>query len=225
MTQTPLCAVITPTWHRHQYLLDRAIPSVQAQQYTNHQHIIVSDGPDPGLAEKLTSSLLLDRHDDGTLRSPMSWYVHDQLPEHADGKHWGNPARKHALRMVSPEAEFIAYLDDDDAYRPDHLALHVQALLHTPHAGFSISQMMVHNNWGAAPEIIGTSNHEMKAGHVGTPMIVHRRELLQVAGWGDDHIQEDWNLVGAWLNAGIGYIRIDEVTVDVWPARYRIGEE
>lgn len=222
---TPLCSVITPTWRRHKYLLERCIPSVQAQRYTSRQHVIVSDGPDPELAAKLAAALLLDRHEDGCYRTPMSWYMHDQLPEHAGDKHWGNPARTRALRMVSPQSQFIAYLDDDDAFRPDHLALHIAALTANPDAGFSVSQMMLHNNWDSPPEIIGREDHPLQCGLVGTPMIVHRRELLEVASWGDDHIQEDWNLVDAWLRAGITCVRIDQVTVDVWPARYRPGED
>ena len=222
---TPLIAVITPTWHRHHYLMCRCVSSVAAQTYTSRQHVIVSDGPDVLLKQKLAGDLLLDQYDDGSRRSPMSCYVHDQLPEHPEGKHWGNPARKHALHLMDPQARFVAYLDDDDAYRPQHLAVHVQALMQHPQIGFTISQMMVHNTWNSPPEIIGREDHPLQAGLVGTPMIVHRRELLDIATWGDDHIQEDWNLVGAWLQAGIGYLRIGEVTVDVWPARYRPGED
>ena len=47
----PLVSVITPTWQRHALLLDRCIPSVAAQDYPNVDHVVVSDGPDPALAE------------------------------------------------------------------------------------------------------------------------------------------------------------------------------
>ncbi len=44
-----LVSVITPTWNRHDLLLNRCIPSVEAQTYPDIEHIIVSDGPDPDL--------------------------------------------------------------------------------------------------------------------------------------------------------------------------------
>jgi hypothetical protein len=31
---------------------------------------------------------------------------------------------------------------------------------------------------------------------------------------------EDWELVNRWLNAGITYAHVREVTVDVWPSAY-----
>jgi len=49
----PRVSVITPTWQRHDLLLSRTVPSVQAQRYPSVEHIIVSDGPDPELKDKL----------------------------------------------------------------------------------------------------------------------------------------------------------------------------
>ena len=45
----PLVSVVTPTWQRHEWLLERCIASVQAQTYPLIEHVIVCDGPDPGL--------------------------------------------------------------------------------------------------------------------------------------------------------------------------------
>jgi glycosyltransferase involved in cell wall biosynthesis len=210
--KTRLCSVITPTWHRHKYLLERCIPSVRAQAYPAVEHIICSDGPDPDLLGKLCAELEYGG-------SPV---VLSQMECRREEKHWGAAVRREALHHAS--GGFIAYLDDDDALRPEHLALHVDALTRNPDAGFSLSQMMVHNNWNGPPEIIGSSGL-MQQGHLGTPMIVHRRELLQIATWEEDHYLEDWNLVSAWLKADVSYVRINAITVDVWPGRYRYGEE
>src|SRR5262252_1881600 len=49
----PSVDVVTPTWERHDVLLNRAIPSVQAQTYPNVRHIVVSDGPDMELFKLL----------------------------------------------------------------------------------------------------------------------------------------------------------------------------
>jgi GT2 family glycosyltransferase len=41
----PLVSVITPTWQRHELLLE-AIENVRQQTYRPIEHVIVSDGPD-----------------------------------------------------------------------------------------------------------------------------------------------------------------------------------
>ena len=46
-------SVITPTWQRHDALLQRCIPSVLAQDYPAVEHVIASDGPDDYLADLL----------------------------------------------------------------------------------------------------------------------------------------------------------------------------
>ena len=56
-------------------------------------------------------------------------------------------------------------------------------------------------------------------GTIGTPMIMHRRGLLDVANWGIASPIEDWELVSRWLAAGVRYVSIPDVTVDVWPSQ------
>jgi hypothetical protein len=58
-------------------------------------------------------------------------------------------------------------------------------------------------------------------GNVGTPMLTHRREILDIASWGYDSATEDWELVSSWLNAGVKFARVDAETIDVWPSAYR----
>ena len=50
---SPTVSVITPTWQRHDLLLNRCVPSVAAQDHPAVEHVIVSDGPDPDLRGKL----------------------------------------------------------------------------------------------------------------------------------------------------------------------------
>jgi hypothetical protein len=59
------------------------------------------------------------------------------------------------------------------------------------------------------------------AGNVGTPMIMHRRGILDVATWDHASAFEDWELVWAWMQAGVPHVRIDAETSDVWPSIYR----
>lgn len=200
-------SVITPTWQRHDFLLTRCIPSVQAQDYPNVEHVIVSDGPDPELAAKI-SSLEPGRH-------PIRFW---QIPVREEIK-YGTRARRYGIQRAV--GDLIGYNDDDDALKPQHCRRHVEALLANPDALWSKSAMISQSPGG--PVNIGMG-HDPAAGSIGTPMVVHRRELLDVATWGEPGAFEDWELFSQWVDAGAKLVQIDEFTVDVWPSVYRQGQ-
>lgn len=204
MTDVPLVSVITPTWQRHGLLLDRCIPAVLAQTYESVEHIVVSDGPDPDLAEKLSQ------------RYPGFWPSrYRDVPVHDPVEHWGCPARLAGIEYAA--GDLITYCDDDDALRPEHCALLANALAGNEQAGFAVSRMVQHG--GAHDTVVGWG--PLAAGNVGSPMIMHRREILAYGSWGPDSWIEDWMLVQRWLAMGVPYVNVDAETVDVWPSAYR----
>ena len=153
----PLVSVITPTWQRHDLLLKRCIPSVQAQTYPEIEHVIISDGGDPELALKV-AALYPALH-----VPPIHFH---QLDNDLRGGQWGVMPRLHGLELAT--GDLIAYLDDDDAYRPNHVELLVQALAEDPEAGFAYSQMCSHNAQGEA-SVIGSP--ALGPCGIGTPMM------------------------------------------------------
>ena len=161
------------------------------------EHIVVSDGPDPVLASAFKGSIYA---------STPRYY---ELPEHPDAQ-WGHHARLHGLNLA--KGDYIAYLDDDNSWRPDHLRLLVAALEDTG-ADFAYPRMAVH---GRGEYVIGTD--PPKEGQIDTSMIVHRRELLDVATWrwypGIPTI--DWDLVSRWMAAGATWTRVNAVTCDYY---------
>jgi hypothetical protein len=197
--------VITPTWQRHGFLFDRCLPSVQAQDHPWVEHLVISDGPDPVLAARMITPWL-----DGWRKV---WFR--ELPGHDPEPHYGHHARAYAAEIAN--GDYITYCDDDDSLRPAHCALMAAALDGNREAGFAVSRMMSHGPHGDA--VIG--HGPVACGNVGTPMICHRRELLDVAGWDHPGQYEDWDLVLAWINAGVSYIRVDDETCDAWPSVYR----
>jgi glycosyltransferase involved in cell wall biosynthesis len=198
----PLVSVITPTWQRYELLMGRCMPSVAAQDYSNVQHVIVSDGPDPDLAGRITRV--------------TSWagdsVLFDQLPAHDPAVRWGVAARLRALEMA--KGEYIAYLDDDNSFRPEHVGRLVAALEADPEAGWAYSRMQVSGR--GTPYIIGTD--PPACGLIDTSQIMHRRELLEVATWRDDGSQEtvDWDLAARWIAAGATWVLDDAVTCDYY---------
>jgi len=205
---SPLVSIITPTWQRHAALADRCVPSVQAQDWPHLEHIIVSDGPDPKLGESFSCPHL----------DKLRGVTYRELPEHDPALHWGSPARKYGASVAA--GELIGYCDDDDALRPGHVRLLAEALLSDPKIMWACSRMVSHGPAGES--VIGLG--PLGFGMVGTPMIMHRREVLDIANWDVSAPGEDWEIVSRWLGAGLPYARVDAETVDVWPSVYHGGK-
>lgn len=207
----PLVSVITPTWQRIDYLFDRCIPSVQAQDHPRLEHVIVHDGPPETGAGAIAARIAAE---DDLYTVPV---LLDYIEEHKIG----GRTRSRLRAIGNSRGDYIAYLDDDDAYRPHHISTLAAALDAHPEAGFAYSQMASRDGAGTVVAVIGQS----VPAHcqIGTPMVVHRRELLEYGTWGPDHPAEDWQLIERWLNAGIEYVYVPHVTVDVWPSLYRGG--
>ena len=200
----PLVSVITPTWRRHDLLTDRCIPSVQAQGYPAVEHIVVSDGPDGILSKRLAQPWL-----DGWKN-----LLYRELDYHVPNEHYGHYARLHGLEYAS--GEYITYCDDDDSLRPDHCYHMAAALDAEPDAGFAVSRMVTHH---AHTVVVGWG--PLAPGNIGSPMIMHRRWVLDHGTWGPGSWKEDWELVERWLDAGVKYVNVDAETSDVWPSRFR----
>jgi glycosyltransferase involved in cell wall biosynthesis len=199
MADKPLVSVITPTWQRP-VALSRAIQSVLAQTYQPVEHIIVSDGPDQAFIDSMTG-----------LDCPHIWF--DQLTE-KDPFRWGHLARLRGLEMA--EGEFIAWLDDDNAYRPQHLERVVGQLLASPGAGFGYAKSLFRDR-GTDYEL-GVMPPQYA--QIDTSQIVHRREILEFATWRDEGQETiEWDLVDRWMKAGIGWTFVPEITVDNYQTR------
>ena len=208
----PKVTVITPTWMRHDLLLTRTIPSVQAQGYPSVEHIVVSDGPDPELKELLAEPWLNGWKD--------LWY--HELPVHDEAEHFGAPARNAGLELAG--GEYVTYVDDDDSLRPYHCGILSAALDAHPEADFAASRMLSHSPYG--DQVIGAG--ELAAGNLGTPMVMHRRGVPAKYGtwgtdgqWGPGDRFEDWHLIWTWIQAGAVYVRVQAETSDVWPSIFR----
>jgi Glycosyl transferase family 2 len=189
LIRRPSVTVVTPTWQRRDLLLSRCIPSVRAQCYDGEvRHVIVCDGPDPGLPPL-----------DGLL----------MLTEHRAERNRGLRARQLGARMA--ETSLVAYLDDDNAWRPRHLDVLTRALGETG-ADFAYSRMLRHDNGYAY--IVGASPPGFA--QVDTSLLVHRRELLDVADWEPSEGPSDWDIVHRWLQGGARWVAVPDITLDYY---------
>jgi glycosyltransferase involved in cell wall biosynthesis len=191
----PLISVVTPTWHRHAALLEACIPSVAAQTYPNVEHIVVSDGPDAELRNAIKGNV-----------------VFEELPAHDANARWGHWARLRGIELA--KGDLIAYLDDDNYFRPNHLELLASALDKNADAYFAYSRFQMHP-WGS----------EMGAdvpvsGQIDTSVLMHWRPLLEHGNWEPSVGTPDWDVVDRWMKAGARWAFVNEVTMD----KMRIAE-
>lgn len=191
LARKPKISVITPTWRRARLLLNRCVPSVAGQDYDGEvEHIIVSDGPDPAL-EGVPGIVF--------------------LPEHRPAPNRGIWARLHGTRLAT--GDLIAYLDDDNAWRPGHLRLLEQAVT-SQDVSFAYSKALCRNGKIGKTWVIGCGRPVF--GQIDTSLIVHRAGLLATATWQPSGRPADWDLVDRWLGAGVTWAHVSEITLDYY---------
>jgi len=113
--QTPLVSVCVPTYNRGQLLIERAVTSVLSQTYTNIELIVVGDHCTDNTVE------LISRIKDPRLRFynlPSRKRNYPQIVEN----HWlvgGAVPANMAMEMA--RGQWLARVDDDDTWSPDHI--------------------------------------------------------------------------------------------------------
>lgn len=197
----PLVSVITATWGRPGMVRDHAIKSVNAQTYEFIQHIIVTDGTDRKLNEVLRQEGYYPGHPDRmlvnlgrnwtSLRGPLSGC--------------GGDARRAGCYMAS--GDWIAYLDDDDDWLPNHVADMVRI-------GEETQAQMVNSAWihGILGRTFGDPTP--MCGMATTSALMHRPEILKITNWQPwDGYEQDGRLIERWRRAGVSHAFKSEPTM------------
>ena len=112
----PLVSVYIPTHNRVDLLMNRALPSVLRQTYTHFEVIVASHGCTDGTIESVAKikdprivQLMVPRERTYPPTAMNHWLAGPVAPANA------------ALDAV--EGDWIARLDDDDVWEPDHLSV------------------------------------------------------------------------------------------------------
>lgn len=113
--QTPLVTVCIPTYNRGHLLIERAVSSVLSQSYTNFELIVVGDHC-TDQTEELLAEIKDPRLRFYNLPTRIKKYPHTVE------NHWlvgpVNPLNK---AMELARGEWLARVDDDDTWSPDHI--------------------------------------------------------------------------------------------------------
>jgi Glycosyl transferase family 2/Glycosyl transferases group 1 len=118
---SPLVTVRIPTYDRGPLIVDRAIGSALAQTYRNLEILVVGDGATPDTVDAIEA-----------VRDPRVRFVNLPRPEYPSDpeRRWqvaGTAAVNHALDLA--RGAWIAPLDDDDEFTPDHVELLLAAAI------------------------------------------------------------------------------------------------
>jgi len=111
----PLVSIIIPTYNRASIILT-AVASVEQQTFTDYEIIVVDDGGSDD-----TRGLLESRHNDKII------YLRKETNQ-------GLAAARNT-GMQAARGEYLAFLDDDDAWLPEKLALQIPILQQNPATG------------------------------------------------------------------------------------------
>jgi len=118
----PLISIIVPTYNRAKIIIERTMPSVLGQDYPHWELLIVGDCMDDAQAAMLREAANIDprvhfhnlkrRGNYPSMKGPM-WYVAGTKPVNF------------GLRCA--RGAWIAHLDDDDEFLPEHLSTLLRA--------------------------------------------------------------------------------------------------
>ena len=172
----PEVSVVVPTFNRPQYLR-AAIDSVFAQTFTDWELIVADDGSEGETAAYLAA--LASRPKVKVLRLA----------------HTGNPGAVRNAACRAAQGDYIAFLDSDDVWLPEKLALQIASLRAHPERGWSHTAFAVIDEsgdllrgararwWPAVEGWILESLIKMEPVIATSSLIVRRRLLGQVGGF------------------------------------------
>lgn len=174
----PLVTVVMPLWNRAG-VVRRAIESVQAQSFTDWELIVVDDGSEDDSAAVVAGIAAFD---------PRIVPLKES--------HLGvSGARNAALEQA--RGRYVAFLDSDNAWRPDFLAVMTERL--ETH-GWEMAHAVLRIHRGG--EILyraleGSRDHLLVSNHVDLNVLVARTDLVRAAGGFDVTLRRgvDYDLI------------------------------
>jgi Glycosyl transferase family 2 len=207
----PLVTVAIPTYENTQALLERSIPSIQAQTYERFEVVIVGDASAPEVAEAVANvgdSRI--RYANLTHRGP---YPDD--PE----RMWcvaGGPPINEAMRLA--RGRWIAQMDDDDEATPDRIEL----LLNDARARrleFVYGRVRMHKPDGTDEILCEWPPRFAGVGLAASLMHTDMRFVAAELGDADVKIVGDWARVRRMMRIGVRIGMIDDVVLDYYPGQ------
>lgn len=204
----PTISVITSCYNRKDEL-KRCIESVQNQSFEDYEHVIVQDGHNQEIRK------VVEAYNDPKIR-------------YFEVDHFGNHSRPKNFGTQQAQGEYLNYLDDDVAFRVDHLSILYKAITESD-VDIVYGERWMVDEVGLGPEgqkmesTIGVtgdfqSGLLMRTNFIDTSDALLKKEIVfNLGGW-DERFKKylDWNL---WCRAdkyGYKFKHIPSVITDYY---------
>jgi hypothetical protein len=207
----PLVSVVIPTYNNFRALRERALPSALSQTYTNLEVVVVGDQA-PADTEDVIAEFndARIRYSNLERRGPYSRDLH---------KLWlvgGTPPYNTAVRLS--RGRWIAYLSDDDAFRPDHLE-RVITRAKAERLELCYGLLVQHDRDGGQTEI---GAFPPGPGQFGFQAAIYHHGLAELFEFelADAEFGQavDWGMCRRMLRAGVRMGMVPEPTTDYFPS-------
>lgn len=193
----PVVSIVTSTYNRAE-MIRHAIASVRTQDYQAWEMLVVGDCTPDDTA--------------GTVSSYGDPRLHFyNLPVKSPPGSHGSIAKNHAIFNMA-KGQYIAYLDDDDIYRPNYLSTMMGYAERHPEAALLYCRCMYRDKTTGKKVsgnpfqrwMHGYSREKLKRyNFIDTDCVVHKRSVLnEVGGWNPDFYFDDYEL---WLRISERY--------------------
>ena len=196
----PLVSVIVPTRNRAHLLRD-ALQSVERQSYRHWEVVVVNDGGEP--------------------IAPMGGRM-----QVLDLKTNRGPAAARNAAIATAKGEVLAFLDDDDCYKPDHLAQLIAAL-RSGAAGFAYTTAELVQETLVDGRRRETAREVFMGGLRFSPLLLLVRNFIPINTWGVRreafakaggfhealHYLEDWDFLLRFSKL-TPFAQVDAITVE-----------
>jgi putative methyltransferase (TIGR04325 family) len=215
----PLVSVVIPTYDNARLLRERSLPSVLAQTYKRLEVVVVGDGASDDVR------LAVESFADARVRYSNLSY-RGPYPSDAFAR-WlvaGVPPYNEGVRLA--RGSWVAPLDDDDAFRPDHIERLLQ-VVQQDEVELAYGKILEHLPDGTTgirglfPPEHAQFMLQSAIYHTG----IARLFAVELTDYLFD-LPYDWGLCQRMLRAGVRMRMLDEIHVDYYPSRaWRPGNE
>ncbi|RLB83745.1 MAG: hypothetical protein DRH17_00905 [Deltaproteobacteria bacterium] len=203
----PMISVVITTYNRKEKL-KRALESVINQTFPHWEIILVDDHSTDGTEDMVKD--YMER-------------LGERITYLRRNENYGQDARPKNEGTLAARAELIAYLDDDNAFRKDHLQVLWEAMEKHSDTDCVYGMRMLKDEAGQLPDRPGISSPFIPRklqfrNYIDTSDVLCRKKaILDVGGWDETlpkHI--DWNLWVRMAKANKMFIQVPKVITDYY---------
>jgi len=195
-------SIITSTYNRSDYFLPRAIRSVLRQDFKDFEYLIIDDHSTDG-TEALVRSF----------KDPRIRYIRLK-------NNFGSDTRPKNVGIKAARGKYIAYLDDDCAYRLGATRL----LFEEIEKGYDVvygdmwlvpgKGVDIHPQLGIANDF--NAQFLLSRNFIDTSVAMHTKKIIEKVGGWDESLPKfvDWNLWVRMMKAGARFSRVSGIAID-----------